>query len=69
MVKFKVYRKATHTDQYLHFNSHHPLHQNLGIVRTLMDRSENIVTTEEFEDKKEEIEHVEKALGACGYPR
>ena len=32
--KFKIYRKSTLTDQYLNFNSHHPLHQILGVVRT-----------------------------------
>jgi len=24
-IKASVYRKATHTDKFLHFNSHHPL--------------------------------------------
>ena len=44
----KVYRKPTHTNQYLHFESHHPVIHKLGVVRTLLDRSRNIVT-ESFE--------------------
>ncbi len=43
-VKLLVYRKPLHTDQYLNFNPYHPLHQKLGVIRTLLDRCQNIVT-------------------------
>ena len=43
-VKLLVYRKKTYTDRYLNFDSQHPLHQKLGVIRTLMDRKNNIVT-------------------------
>ena len=66
-LKLLVYRKKTHTDQYLNFQSQHPLHQKLGVIRTLMDRMENVVTEEE--DKKDEEEKIRNALSECGYPR
>ena len=43
----KVYRKKTHTDQYLSFKSNHPLHQKLGVIRTLLDRGEAIASKPE----------------------
>ncbi len=66
-IKLHVYMKASHTDQYLHFNSHHPLHHKLGVIRTLMNRCNNIVSEEE--DRQKEKDHIQKALSLCGYPR
>ena len=66
LVKLLVYRKVTHTDQYLNFASHHLLFHKLGVVRTLLDRIDRIVT--EDEDKQNEEATVKKALSKCGYP-
>ncbi|XP_072046220.1 uncharacterized protein [Amphiura filiformis] len=66
-IKLMVYRKKTHTDQYLSFTSHHPLHQKMGVVRTLLDRKDRIVTEEE--DKIKEEAHIRQALAKCGYPK
>jgi len=57
--------KPTHTDQYLHFESHHPLEQKLGVIRTLFNRADTIVTS--VEDKSKEQEHLRTALSKCGY--
>ncbi|XP_072051992.1 uncharacterized protein [Amphiura filiformis] len=60
-----VYRKQTHTDQYLQFDSNHPLIQKLGVVKTLFHRAETIVTKES--EKKAEQDHLRKALHHCGF--
>ncbi|KAJ7329127.1 hypothetical protein JRQ81_015301, partial [Phrynocephalus forsythii] len=62
----EVYRKPTHTDQYLLFDSHHPLQHKLGVIRTLSHRAESIPTSTEA--KKKEDRHLKTALKACGYP-
>ena len=59
-VKLLVYRKETHTDQYLNFDSHHPLQHKLSVIRTLLDRCENSVTDDE--DRNSEVENIRKAL-------
>ncbi len=64
-LKCSVYRKPTHTDQYLHFGSHHPLQHKLGVIRTLMHRADTIITSEE--DKIKEVKHVKQCLEQCGY--
>ena len=65
-IKVKVYRTKTHRDQYQHFGSHHTLIHKLGVVRTLYERSDNIVTDEKY--RQEEIKQINKALLNCGYP-
>ena len=67
LVKLLVYRKPTHTDQYLKFDSHHPLSHKLSVVRTLVHRCFSVVTDKE--DQKSEIQHIRNALKGCGYPQ
>ena len=66
-LKLLVYRKKTHTDQYLNFQSQHPLHQKLGVIRTLMDRMENVVT--EDQDKCDEEIKIREVMEDCDYPK
>ena len=66
-IKFKVYRKATHTNQYLSFQSHHHISHKLSVVRTLVDRAESVVT--DPADKQAEMTVITEALQACGYPK
>ena len=66
-VKLLVYRKKSHTDQYLHFTSHHQLQHQLGVIYTLFNRCKDVVTEET--DRKEEEEKICTALQLCGYPK
>ena len=65
-VTLTVYKKPTHTDQYLNFASNHALATKMGIIRTLNNRA-MLVTTEE-EDLRKEQDSITRALGVCGYP-
>ena len=61
-----VYRKTTHTDLYLNFKSHHPIHVRKGLVRCLYDRAKKVTTTPA--DLQKEEEHLENVLKLNGYP-
>ena len=64
--KITIYRKATHTDQYLDFGSNHHVKQKIGIINTFKHRISKLITEEP--DKKKELKHVKKALKRCGHP-
>ena len=60
------FRKSTHTDRYLHFNSHHPQSHKQSVVRTLFSRAESLSSCPS--SKSIEELHVSKALQDNGYP-
>ena len=61
-----VYRKPTHTDQYLHWDSLHPISSKYSMVGTLQHRAKTICSDHQL--FKEEEEHLTKALKKCNYP-
>ena len=63
----RVYRKPTHTNQYLQWDSHHAINNKYSIISTLLHRAKNICSNKEM--LEEEYNYIHKALTACKYPR
>ena len=63
----KVYRKPTHTDLYLQWDSHHNLTCKYSVVNTLTHRAKAVCSTPQL--LTEELNHLEGALAKCKYPR
>ena len=61
-----VYRKPTHTDQYLQWNSHHHLSAKFSVINTLKHRAKAVCSNHHL--LKEEEDHLNKALRRCKYP-
>ena len=66
-LSFTVYRKPTHTDQYLQFSSNQPLTHKLGVIRTLYHRCQTLCSSEE--SKLNELDHLKRVLSVSGYTK
>ena len=55
-----VYRKPTHTDRYLDFNSNHPKPAKCAVVRALTDKAKNVCSSPEL--LAEEMDHLGKSF-------
>ena len=62
-----VYRKPTHTDQSLQWDSHHYLSAKFSVIQTLSHRASTMSSNPELLQK--EKEHLRKALTNCKYPK
>ena len=63
----KVYRKPTHTERYLSFESHHPISHKKAVVKPLTDRANNIPTTSD--SRSGEFKQMTGTLLANGYSK
>ena len=60
----QVYRKKTHTNRYLHAESHHHPSQKSGIINTLATRAWRVSDTDHI---KEELKQLRKSFINNGY--
>ena len=62
-----VYRKPTHTDLYLQWDSHHHLSAKSSVINTLTHKAKTVCNKSELLQK--EMDHLRKALTHCNYPK
>ena len=60
-----VYRKPTHTDQFLQYDSHHRRHVKRGVVRCPFERAQSLA---QGRRAQEERERLKQTLEKNGYP-
>ena len=61
-----VYRKLTHTDQYLHLDSHHSITNKYSIFNILTNRVQTVCSNQKL--LVQEQPHIWTALSRCNYP-
>ena len=64
-ISTSVHRKATHTDWYFNYSSHHYPRIKTGVIQCLRDRAENLCDREHARMNK----HLRKVFQANGYPQ
>ena len=62
-----VYRKPTHTDQYLQWDSHHHLSAKFSVIHTLFHRASPVCSKPEL--LQQEKDHLRKVPTKCKYPK
>ena len=62
-----VYRKPTHTNQYLQWDSHHEISAKYSVISTLFHRAKEVCSTKQ--QLEDEQDHIKQALSACKYPK
>ena len=67
ILSITVYRKPTHTDQYLQWDSHHHLSSKFSVIHTLSHRASTVCSNPEL--LQQEKDHLRKALTKCKYPK
>ena len=61
-----IYRKPTHTDMYLQWDSQHPISSKYSVVGTLHHRAKTVCSNTNLLHQEEE--HAQKVLTRCKYP-
>ena len=61
-----VYRKPTHTDQYLHWDSNHHITAKQSVFNTLAHRAKTVSSSQDSMDN--ELDHIKIALKHCQFP-
>ena len=62
-----VYRKPTHTDKYLAFDSHHPICHKKSVAKTLLRRADCLPSS--LDSKAEERKYANNVLKANGHTK
>ena len=62
----KVYRKPTHTNQYLQWDSHHAISNKYSVISSLLQRAKDICSNKDI--LEEEQMQIQRALTTCKYP-
>ena len=65
-IKTSVYRKPTHTNKYLAFDSHHPICHKKSVTRTLLTRADCLPSS--CDSRAKERKYVFDVLKVNGYP-
>ena len=63
----RIYRKPTHTDLYLQWDSHHNLVSKYSVINTFTQRTKAICSSSQL--LTNELQHLEEVLKQCKYPK